>query len=361
MTGWFEQGVARKPYAGGPYAQSRPIIPLVAPCITDRDRTSVAAAVYQDALTSERWVRQYEEAFAARVGCVGAVAVCSGTEALRLALVMTLSGYGLPWLPTYACSALYNAAQAYAEVGHGIAAELLDVAFFVRKAQMIQPHGCHIRVHAFGRETRIDDAGDLPPVEDYTLSLGGVPSLVGRVGVCSTHASKMLSTGRGGIVFSNDEALLAEVRALAYYDSTPNGTLGAHSLGMTSMQAALGLSQLAQLDGFIERRREIAAAYSNAFVNAPFEYPDPDCGSVFFRYLIGVDNPGEKVEALKALGVEAGRGVYPPLHRQLGLSDEAFPGATDCVNRLLSVPCHPSLSDADVAFVAEKVLEVCAP
>lgn len=304
-------------------------------------------AIPYGVLEDEKFVRRFEEAFAERVGCAGAVAVCSGTEALALGLAVAHHDVSVR-LPSYSCSAVLNAAELHER-------RLIDGSFDVRTAAMTQGHA-DVIVHMFGTSTK----GGPAPLEDWTLSLGGVGALLGKVGVCSTHASKMISTGRGGVVFSNDQPRLDEVRQLAYYDSEPNGRLGAYSVGMSSMQAALGLSQLAQLDAFIERRREIAAAYSAAFEPAGIECPGPDCGSVFFRYLIGVEDPAAKVAGLAEHGIEAGRGVYPPLHRQLGLPDEQFPGATACVNRLLSVPCHPSLTDAQVEFVAEKVLEVCA-
>lgn len=336
------------------------MIPLVAPTITRRDRDHLAHACYNGLLESEAMVRRFEEAFAGRVGCVGAVAVCSGSAALALALEALDCD---PSAPSYSCSAIFNAMIASTGWSWNYVAEncLVDSSFDVRTAQMVQ-HGSTIIVHAFGKATRMATTPH-GPIEDWTLSLGVGHAGLGRgmkVGVCSTHASKMLSTGRGGVIFSNDEALLKEVRETAYYDSEPNGLLGCHSLGMTSMQAALGLSQLQQLDRFIERRREIAHVYSAAFEAAGIECPDPDCGSVFFRYLIGVDDPADKLKKLAEHGIEAGRGVYPPLHRQLGLPDEQFPGATACVNRLLSVPCHPMLTSRDVEFVAAKVIEVCA-
>lgn len=330
------------------------MIPLVAPTITPADRLAVAAAAYQDGLTSERLVRKFEEAFAERVGCAGAVAVCSGTEALTLALKAAgANRTNVVALPTYACAAVHNAAR---RIGGTVV--LADCSFDIAAARMMQDHGT-VLVHSFGRATA-NGFSDSSVVEDWTLSLGGVPCLVGLLGVCSTHASKMISTGRGGVVFANDGALLEQVRDLAYYDwHGPNGNLGSYSVGMTAIQAALGLSQLKQLDEFIARRREIAAVYSARFDDAGIECPDPDCGSVFFRYLIGVDNPAGKVATLKEIGIEAGRGVYPPLHRQLGLPDDQFPGATAAVNRLLSVPCHPSLTDRDVSYIADQVATVC--
>jgi perosamine synthetase len=325
------------------------VIPLVAPTITRRDRDYIAHSVYNGLLDNEREVRRFEEEFAAYVGCADAVAVCSGTAALRLA---SWEGNKLV-VPTYACSAIYNATGDVA---------LIDSHFNVRTATMQQSapplvNAIRVVVHAFGTRTMSGER----EIEDWTLSLGGVDKLRGDIGVCSTHASKMISTGRGGLVFGNDQAMLDEVRDLAYYDQTPNGMIGSNSLGMTSLQAALGLVQLRQLPEFIARRREIAAAYSERFAAVGIECPDPDCGSVFYRYLIAVDDPAAKVAELALGGIEAGRGVYPPLHQQLGLPDDEFPGAMRAVNSLLSVPCYPALTDKQVRYIAEQVVEVCAP
>ena len=326
------------------------MIPLVAPTITHNDRRAMARAAKYGALFDEGTVREYEAAFAERVECAGAVAVCSGTTALILAFDMW--GNDKASIPTYTCSASWNAASASCP----LTPTFVDGEYDVQTATMWQEDATLI-VHSFGTP---NERG-VGAIEDYTLSLGGVDMLVANIGVCSTHATKMISTGRGGIVFSNDTDLLDEVRAQAYYDTTPNGTLGAHSLGMSSTQAALGLSQLAQLDTFIARRREIAAAYTQRFRPLGIDCPDDDSGSVFFRYLVAVESPADKVAALAEHGIEAGRGVYPTLHQQLGLPDEDFPGAMWCVNHLLSIPCHPSLTDDQVAFIAEKVAEVCAP
>lgn len=337
------------------------MIPLVAPTITRRDRDYIAGAVHNGLLDNERALRRFEEAFAERVGAAGAVAVCSGTAALTLALQQTPGGIeGRPiLLPSYACSATLNAVYAD-DVDANV--HLCDSTFDVPSAQMRQDAdrvGIFVTVHAFGRATLTDANAD---VEDWTLSLGYDAPLAAPIGVCSTNASKMISTGRGGVVFSNDPALLAEIRSCAYYDRTANGTLGAYSLGMSALQAGLGLSQLDQLDTFIARRREIAAAYTAVFARHGIECPDPDCGSVFFRYLIAVTrDPAEVLLQLAQAGIEAGRGVYPPLHQQLGRPGQYFPGVTAAVNRLVSVPCHPSLTDQQVRYIADTVAMVCAP
>lgn len=331
------------------------MIPLVAPCVTGKDRDGFMDAVlWRDVLdggASE--VRAFEEEFAEYVGCAGAVAVNSGTSALMTVLYA--------WdedrigIPSYTCRAVADAVRVF-----GWEATLLDNQCDVAQAQFglsgcLEGHRT-VLTHMFGTET----VGVPTSVHDITLSLGAVHAP--RLAVCSFNRDKMISTGRGGMIVSQDEAFLGRCRELAYYDQPSNGAYTpAFSLGMTGMQAALGRSQLAQLPGFIERRKEIAARYTEAFSQVGIETPNKDVNSVFFRYIIGVDNPAERVRELAARGVEAGRGVNPPLHRLLGLSNDAFPGAEQCFSSLLSVPCHPSLTDANVEFVARQVLETCAP
>lgn len=330
------------------------MIPLVAPCITNHDRNYLSSRVHTGLLLEdEREVRRFEELFADTVGCAGAVAVCSGTAALQIAL--RILDVEEVTVPSYTCVAIRNAAL-------GRRVSYVDSGFDVPSAHMAIPITAWPLVvpHMFGKPTLVGHtahaAGEI--VEDWTLSLGGVKSLThGRVGVCSTNQSKMVSTGRGGVLFSNDLHFLHEARRLAYYEHHLDP---AFSLGMSSTQAALGVSQLQQLDSFIDRRREIAATYSQRFAAEGIECPDADCGSVFFRYLIRVTDPGSRVLELAERGIEAGRGVNPLLHQLEGIPDSDFPGAVRSWSSLLSVPCHPSLTERQVSHIVEQVLEVCA-
>jgi dTDP-4-amino-4,6-dideoxygalactose transaminase len=63
------------------------------------------------------------------------------------------------------------------------------------------------------------------------------------------------------------------------------------------------------------------------------------------------------LEDLLRLGIQAGRGVYPPLHQLLDLSDNEFPHTSACARTLVSVPLYPSLSDDQAAWIAEEILK----
>ncbi len=333
------------------------MIPLVAPYYTIKDNIGKA---WED----DAEVRAFEEEFAAYVGCVGGVAVNSGTNALIVALeawgVAETHSFAVDVsMPSYTCRALLDAASAI-----GVEPELYDNHCDVARAQFslkvedVTAGDVVVVPHMFGTDANLGFVEGL--IDDITLSLGAVQSP--HIGVCSFHRDKMISTGRGGVIVSQDQEFLARCRELAYYDQLRNGAYSpAFSFGMTGMQAALGRSQLCQLPGFIERRRDVAARYTAVFREAGIETPDPDVESTFFRYIIGVEDPAGKVEALERVGIEAGRGVDPPLHRLLGLPNEQFPGAEECYSRLLSVPVHPSLTDGQVGYIIEQVLQVCAP
>jgi dTDP-4-amino-4,6-dideoxygalactose transaminase len=121
---------------------------------------------------------------------------------------------------------------------------------------------------------------------------------------------------------------------------------------MTDMQAALGRGQLARLDGFVTRRRAIAAGYRRRLAGAPCRLP-PAAGErhVFHRFVVQVDAPVDAVIArMAAAGVAARRPVFRPLHRALGLA--GYPEAERLWTTCLSLPCYPSLTNADVDAVA---------
>ncbi len=340
------------------------MIPLVSPSYSPADRLLAQ-------WDTDVQVRLFEEEFADFVGCRGAVAVNSGTNALIIALRARPTDYFS--IPSYTCRSLLDAVNAVSDE-----VDLRDNVCDVSRARFGPTVATTVVSHMFGTRD------GLGLIEDLTLSLGAVQSP--EIGVCSFHRDKMISTGRGGMIVAQDEAFLERCRELVYYDFVklavaPSGddtardgrdgkqvaTLQtghyspAFSFGMTGMQAALGRSQLAQLPSFIERRRHVAAQYTEAFTEAGIECPDPDIDSVFFRYIIGVDDPADKVAKLAERGIEAGRGVNPPLHRLLDLDPAAFPGAEECWSKLLSVPVHPGLTDEQVGYITEQVIEVCGP
>jgi dTDP-4-amino-4,6-dideoxygalactose transaminase len=362
------------------------VIPLVKAMITDDDRSYIRERVADGLLDDETEVGRFEQAFAVRVRAGGAVAVNSGTSALQLALAALEVGHGAEVLmPSYTCVALLDAINEC-----GATAVLVDNEFDVERGRFhvdeadlhrkLTPRARAIVVsHMFGTLAELHrwDVG-IPVIEDVTLSLGahvhGRPGgSLSTVSVCSFHHSKMISTGRGGIVAASDDRMLTRLRELADYDRPVPGWRDrplrelrgsfqpAFSFAMSSMQAALGISQLRQLDRFIDRRLALATKYTDHFREAGFVCPDPstDRTNVFYRYMLDVGGEvPEVVRALRDNEIEVGRGVYPPVHALLGLPDDDFPVTRRCVDRLISVPVHPSVTDEQADYICDQVSAV---
>lgn len=132
---------------------------------------------------------------------------------------------------------------------------------------------------------------------------------------------------------------------------------------LTDFQAALGLAQLRRYRAFLARRAQIARRY---FESLPNEFTAQlrarSADSIYFRFPLYAErlNAEGAIAALQARGIAARRGVDALLHRQRGLSDRGFPSAVRLFERTVSIPLHPSLSEAEqrrVVAATNAVLE----
>jgi dTDP-4-amino-4,6-dideoxygalactose transaminase len=361
-------------------------ITLTNPCLAEDDFRAMEHAIRCGAITEGSIARSFEEDFAGFLGVAGAVATNSCTSALVLALATLDIGPGDEVaLPSYTCLAVLNAVvQAGAlprladnrydvlDMDYNIAIESLKLILSPRTRAIIVPH-------MFGTPANMDvilNVG-LPVIEDITLSLGATyrnkpVGAWGDISVCSFHASKMIACGEGGILASKDPAILKRARYLnGWADEQAAARLSdrvepyrlRYNFHMSDVAAALGKSQLQKLPSFIARRRKLARQYTERLARVPgVRTPEANRpSSVFHRYLVAVQRETvvSRIERFAAANIEAGRGVYPPLHRYLGQAVEMFPGAEQAVGSLVSIPIYPSLTDQQVESllqVSEKVL-----
>ena len=342
-----------------------PVIPHSRPTLSEADAQKVAEVVRSGWIAQGREVEAFERELAAFVGQPGAVAVSSGTAALHLALLALGVGPGAEVvIPTYVCDALHHA------VNHsGATAVLADAAPGTLsldpddvKRRLTGRTKTIILPHAFGLAAGVEAfvAMGVPVIEDCAQAIGcldgGRPvGSRGTLAVFSFYATKMLTTGEGGMVTASDPALLAGVRDLREYDERRD-LAPRFNYKLTDFQAALGRSQLARLGEFIERRRAIAGTYRRALAGAACRLPPDDAGGrhVYHRFVIAAEPPLDPIiERLEAGGVQCRRPVFRPLHRALGLGE--YPAAERLWERSLSIPCYPSLTDADIMRVAEAV------
>lgn len=343
--------------------KKRAIIPHSKPTINEEDVLAVSDTIRSGHIAQGEAVKNFEQGLSRYIGVKGGVAASSGTAALHLALLaLNVTKKDTVAIPSYVCTAVLNA------VNYVGASPLLidihpdtfnlDVEDLKRK---LTPNVKAIIVpHAFGLAADMDEinAVGIPVIEDCAQSLGAayknkMVGSISAVSIFSFYATKMITTGEGGMVLSNSEGLLEKVNDLRNYDKK-DSYVTRYNYKMTDIQASLGLSQLKRLNKFIEIRRNIAKRYDSEFKNIcslPVNNKDYS-GHIYYRYIIKLASGIEKfLKSAKENGIYCEKPVFKPLHQQLGLSGYAN---TDSVcEKAVSVPLYPSLTEENINTVVE--------
>lgn len=342
------------------------MIPHSRPSIGREDIDAVTRVLQTGHLAQGAKVEEFEGAVAGYLGRRGGVATSSGTAALHLALLALDIGPGDEvLLPSYTCIALLHAVRQVGASGRLVDLAAGEYGICPREAKLrITPQTRAVIVpHMFGTAADLAALAALgvPLIEDCAQALGAAyrGRLVGAAGtitVCSFYATKVITTGEGGMLLSDSEVVLRRAQDLRDYDG--RGALPTRfNYKMTDFQAALGLSQLAQLPAFLARRLALAARYTAALRELPIGLPEagPDRSHIFYRYVIGVDDPLRLAAALRDRGVESKPPVPRPLHRYVG--EDGFARADRAAATALSIPLYPSLTDAEADEVVGGLMD----
>jgi perosamine synthetase len=344
----------------------RPLIPHSRPTVDRRDIRAVSDVLRSAHLAQGEQVRRFEEAVASFLGRRGGVATSSGTSALHLALLVLGVGAGDEVLvPSYSCVALLHAVQYVGAVARpvDIDPETYNLCPRAARRYLTRKTRAVIVPHMFGMPADLEEivSWGVPVVEDCAQTLGATyrgrqAGAWGVLTVCSFYATKVLTTGEGGMLLSDSDTLLRRARDLRDYDG--RATLRVRfNYKMTDMQAALGRSQLRRLHGFLDRRRSLATRYTAALRSLPVRLPQvpPDRTHMFYRYVIGVQDAVALMRRMHERGIECKPPVSGVLHRFLG--QDGCPAAEAASRTAVSIPLYPSLSDADADVVAGAIAD----
>jgi UDP-4-amino-4,6-dideoxy-N-acetyl-beta-L-altrosamine transaminase len=390
-------------------AEDRPIafLPYGRQTIEDDDIAAVVATLKSDFLTTGPAVEAFEQAFAAYVGTDHAVALSSGTAALHLAaLALGLGPGDAVVVPSVTFVATANVVRhvgadvIFADVdpdtglmGPAELESALDRAEqgTVRAVFPVHLNGQPCNMAAIADVAR---ANGLEIVEDACHALGGTigaqsvgDASTSRMAMFSLHPVKAIAMGEGGVLTTNDSNCSQALRRFRNHglvqDSKlfrdPVGALDAagqpnpwyyelHEPGLnyraSDIHCSLGLTQLAKLDRFLARRRDIAARYDELLAPlAPLVQPVPrvpwgNSGWHLYPVLINFEATGvSRAELMRALAAEGiGSQVhYIPVHRQpyyRAIDPElSLTGADAYYARCLSLPFFPAMADTDVERV----------
>lgn len=369
--------------------------------IDDRDCQAVARALLDDFITTGPKVAQFEQAIANYVGARFAVAFSSGTSALRGAC----QAAGIENDDEVITTPFTFVATANAVLHTGGTPVFADIdadtfnidpdcikRLVTPRTKAILPVDYAGRPVAHREIAEIAKRHELIVIEDAAHALGATydGKHIGNIAdmtMFSFHPVKPITTGEGGIITTNDEELYERLtrfrshgitrlpEACDHYDGPWYYEM--HSLGinarLTDFQAALGLSQMAKLDGFLSRRRAIAKAYQLAFSNMDTLMTPPDddiARSGWHLYVIRLvperlrADRAQIYDALRAENIGVNVHYIPvythPFYQKLGYPRGLCPVSETCYNTVLSLPLFPSMTDddvQDVIFAVHKVFD----
>lgn len=344
-------------------------IPHSRPLLGREEEAAALRVLRSGRLAQGPEVEALETEAAAALGTRHCVAVAHGTAALHLGLLALGSRPGSTvLLPSYACTSLLNAVLLT-----GAEPVLVDCApgsadmDLQDAASRLRPDTVAALVpHLFGRPLDVRSLErHVPVLTDGTHAPGatvrGRPAArQGQACAYSFYATKMLAAGEGGLLATDLAAVARLARDLRSYDERPVYRLR-FNYKMTDVAAAVLRVQLARLPEFLQRRRAIAEVYRRELGHL-LQAPDPTAGEVPYRFTGRV--PARRLPALlgalRREGVGAARPVFRPLHRYLDRSPRDYPHAERAWRQIVSLPLHPSMTDAEVEQVVRAVQRALA-
>ena len=363
------------------------MIPVFEPVVEEEDIEAVVQALRRGEISGSfgTFIPEFEQAFAAYCGCEFGVAVSSGTAALMLAVAVAGIGPGDEVL----VSACTNIATALAVVHNGAVPVPVDSeeltwnldldlipSLITPKTKAILP------VHLYGHPVDMDRLMEIARehglivIEDCAESHGAtcrgrMTGSFGSLGCYSFYANKVITTGEGGMVVTNDASLAEKLRLLRNLAfTTPrfrHDTAG-YNFRMTGYQAAMGLSQFRRIEQIVSDKRRVAHLYNQALEGIPgIRLPGEAewARNVYWMYAIVVEpefgmSRSELMKRLESDGVET-RTFFCPMNQQPclksrpGFREIPCPVADRLWETGLYLPSAHSLQEDTIAMIADSI------
>ncbi len=370
----------------------RRIIPVCEPTLGGNELKYVTRAVETNWISSAgSFIRDFEARFAEACGVRYGVACANGTVAMHLALAtLGLEPGDEVIIPTFTMIATANAVT-YC----GATPVLVDMEpeywqmDIERVAQAITPRTrAIVPVHIYGHPTDMDplrelaDRHGIAVIEDAAEAHGAEykgrrTGGLGHAAGFSFYGNKIITTGEGGMVTTNDREMARLAWNLRDHAFSHERHFWHKYVGfnyrMTNLQAAVGLAQVEQLDGFVAARRRNAADYSARLntipgIRTPAEAPWAK--NVYWMYGILVDEAeyGMNRDALRKVLADAGvetRTFFIPMHCQPvyweQFKGQRFPVAEDLCRRGFYLPSASSLTLPEIEYITDVIRAAARP
>lgn len=364
------------------------MIPVFDPYFGEEEIEAVTAALRRGELsgTFGSALSEFEQKFAEYCGCKHGIAVSSGTTALHLAV----DAAGVSRGDEVLVSASTNIATALAAYHNGAVPIPVDSEEITWNLDLDLLEGlitprtkAIIPVHLFGhpvdmeRLCAIAKRHQLVVIEDCAESHGAtwrgrMTGGFGDMGCFSFYANKIITTGEGGMVITNNDKLAAELRLLrnlAFTTPRFRHQRAGYNFRMTGYQAAFGLAQFKKIETIIANKRRVANSYNEFLKNVTgLQLPTELSGArnVYWMYGIVVKpefgmNRDQLADHLLRAGIET-RTFFCPMNQQPFLKEQAgyrpipCPVADRLWERGLYLPSSPALDDKTIGTVTRAII-----
>jgi len=371
------------------------MIPYGRQDITDADVDAALSVLQSEFLTQGPMVPRFEQSVAQHVGAEHALAVNSATSALHIACLALRLGPGdrlwtspITFVASANCGLYCGASVDFVDIDprtYNLCPKALE-----RKLEQAEREGrlpkVVVPVHLCGQPCEMAAIHALAQrygfkiIEDASHAIGGRYQ-GGFIGNCrysditifSFHPVKIITTAEGGMAVTNDAALANRMALLRSHGITRDPAQMTHEadgpwyyqqvdLGfnyrMTELQAALGVSQMARLDDYVDRRHALATRYDSLLADLPLTRPwqHPDGYSGLHLYVIRLKldliakTHREVFEALREQGIGVNLHYIPvhtqPYYQQMGFKRGDYPEAERYYAEAISLPMFQTMSEA---------------
>jgi perosamine synthetase len=368
-------------------------IPVNEPVLDGNEKKYLAQCIDSGWISSEGpFVRDLEVKFADRVGRKHGIAVCNGSAALDAAAAALRLGPGDEVImPTFT---IISCASAITRLGATPVLIDCDQATWNMDPSAIESRvtpktKAIMVVHLYGLPVNMDPVLDIAKrhnlriIEDAAEMIGqtyrGRPcGSFGDLSTFSFYPNKHITTGEGGMIVTDDDALAERCRSLRNLCFAPPRRFIHEELGwnfrMTNLQAAVGLAQLERLDEFVARKRHSFARYMELLVDVDGIQLPVACTEFadninwVFGVVLDDEVPFDAVGAMKRL-TDLGVGTRPffwpmheqPVFRRMGLfAGDRHPHAERIARRGFYLPSGLALTDHQIVRVADAVRRILA-
>lgn len=370
-------------------------IPVARPFIGAEEEKAVIEVLRSGWVTQGPRVAEFEQKFSAYIGCKHAVAVSSCTTALHLALIALNIGGGdevicpsLSFIATANSIAYVGATPVFGDIDlatYNLDPNCIEALITPRTKALLVVHQIGLPAE-MNTLAQIAQKHNLAIIEDAACAIGSeyeerlIGAPVGTMACFSFHPRKVLTTGEGGMITTSDAALAERLRRLRQHAMSLSD-VARHSakqvvtetydevgfnFRMTDMQAAIGITQLGRLGGFLERRRYLAARYTSTLQHLPWMITPTvpaNCRHNYQSYMVRLIGEHAKnrdaiMQQLLEKKISTRRAIMA-IHRELPyrspIWDRSLPHTDLVTDTGLILPLFHQMTEAEQDYVIESL------